>query len=654
MPPKKRNTRKTGQPTAKAFRDVPLFNKILDEVATAHDHAAGRAFEEVFASISELVAQHATEKYSADSIQAEICGPVSHRVAMMVTRQVAHSPIPIHPSKNRRATKKSLKSEPISESDEEPNTNTETPSVSDPPTAGNVDMEFDTTPVASPQRGPTPPISSEMTDEEFESVAVPNTLKRMQQMSISRKLESVSNTALTPLQGTPRRNPPRNAAPSQNVFPTTPGRNATTSTLAPRTPHRVPFQYQPAETEVDKKQKHADELRNRVLAEKKEKARKEEEKRNAVMERKKEQERQRLEKIEEMRKKEERQANFLRQQKEVKSPTRMRIAPDVVRTPSSKSQATRKVFPANDAATPGRGPAKRGRIEVAAGKGRNATVAQPTVKLSPSRALPRNTTRQVPQEAMEVETGETTPRAVQRGKPKAKAKRSVKTEIKSPPPVSASSDAMLQLQADQERYLMEQAAAEKARIAAEEQKRLEKKLAAEKAEAARRRKKEEEMARLLAIQKEEELRLRQEREREEAELQATLARQAEKKARQEALGRTPPPQAYEMTPPRTYQPNSKNDYGLNDLNSDDETDQEDDPRKEVPEWADFAVVRQSIRKQIANPPFDLLEFFGEIEKPNLREIFGDTVRPKKRGSSAVWKSPAAAAVGRPFLRDISE
>ncbi|NWZ80977.1 INCE protein, partial [Poecile atricapillus] len=85
-------------------------------------------------------------------------------------------------------------------------------------------------------------------------------------------------------------------------------------------------------------------------------------------------------------------------------------------------------------------------------------------------------------------------------------------------------------------------------------------------------------------------------------------------------------------------PANENSYGL-DLNSDDSTDDESNPRKPVPAWADGAQLQQAITHQYYNPP-DLDALFGAIPSPRLEHIFYKS-KPRyfKRTSSAVWHSP---------------
>ncbi|XP_068872306.1 inner centromere protein-like isoform X3 [Aphelocoma coerulescens] len=82
----------------------------------------------------------------------------------------------------------------------------------------------------------------------------------------------------------------------------------------------------------------------------------------------------------------------------------------------------------------------------------------------------------------------------------------------------------------------------------------------------------------------------------------------------------------------------ENSYGL-DLNSDDSTDDESNPRKPIPAWADGAQLQQAIVHQYYHP-VDVDALFGAIPSPRLEHIFYKS-KPRyfKRTSSAVWHSP---------------
>ncbi|XP_017588243.1 PREDICTED: inner centromere protein-like, partial [Corvus brachyrhynchos] len=85
-------------------------------------------------------------------------------------------------------------------------------------------------------------------------------------------------------------------------------------------------------------------------------------------------------------------------------------------------------------------------------------------------------------------------------------------------------------------------------------------------------------------------------------------------------------------------PADENSYGL-DLNSDDSTDDESNPRKPIPAWADGAQLQQTIVHQYYHP-VDVDALFGAIPSPRLEHIFYKS-KPRyfKRTSSAVWHSP---------------
>ncbi|KFO97730.1 Inner centromere protein, partial [Calypte anna] len=90
--------------------------------------------------------------------------------------------------------------------------------------------------------------------------------------------------------------------------------------------------------------------------------------------------------------------------------------------------------------------------------------------------------------------------------------------------------------------------------------------------------------------------------------------------------------------PAVGSPKGNENYGM-DLNSDDSTDDEDDPRKPVPAWADGTQLNQVILLQYYHP-ISVDQLFGLIPRPKLEDIFGKS-KPRyfKRTSSAVWHSP---------------
>ncbi|NXL84994.1 INCE protein, partial [Alectura lathami] len=100
--------------------------------------------------------------------------------------------------------------------------------------------------------------------------------------------------------------------------------------------------------------------------------------------------------------------------------------------------------------------------------------------------------------------------------------------------------------------------------------------------------------------------------------------------------------SYQMTP--QFQKNPKpptinpNNYGM-DLNSDDSTDDESQPRKPIPAWASGNQLTQAVIRQYYNPP-NIDALFGSIVSPKLEDIFYKS-KPRyfKRTSSAVWNSP---------------
>ena len=66
--------------------------------------------------------------------------------------------------------------------------------------------------------------------------------------------------------------------------------------------------------------------------------------------------------------------------------------------------------------------------------------------------------------------------------------------------------------------------------------------------------------------------------------------------------------------------------GLDDLRSDSETDDEDNPKKQVPKWAEGTQLRTALLKQCYMGP-DVDKIFCMPEDPDLTTMFGQV---KKR------------------------
>lgn len=97
---------------------------------------------------------------------------------------------------------------------------------------------------------------------------------------------------------------------------------------------------------------------------------------------------------------------------------------------------------------------------------------------------------------------------------------------------------------------------------------------------------------------------------------------------------------YDITPHRSELPpepiKDKNNYDIEDLNSGDETDDDEKPRKEVPAWAKGAALHALVARQNRSG-ISGLEFFGVMPLLSLDNIF--PVKKKtfnKRTSSALW------------------
>eukprot|EP00092_Neocalanus_flemingeri_P028413 GFUD01030851.1.p1 GENE.GFUD01030851.1~~GFUD01030851.1.p1 ORF type:complete len:1023 (+),score=284.53 GFUD01030851.1:60-3128(+) len=101
--------------------------------------------------------------------------------------------------------------------------------------------------------------------------------------------------------------------------------------------------------------------------------------------------------------------------------------------------------------------------------------------------------------------------------------------------------------------------------------------------------------------------------------------------------------SYDMTPARHELPpepsKDEDNYGLDDLESGEDTDDEDCPRKVVPKWAEGTQLRTALLKQCyMGPDLDLI--FANVEMPDLGTMFEQQrKRFYKRTSSAVWGTP---------------
>ncbi|XP_033612472.1 inner centromere protein [Fukomys damarensis] len=142
---------------------------------------------------------------------------------------------------------------------------------------------------------------------------------------------------------------------------------------------------------------------------------------------------------------------------------------------------------------------------------------------------------------------------------------------------------------------------------------------------------------------EEQQRLAEQRLQEEQDQKAREAVGASKALNVTVDVQSPACTSYQMTPqghrrPPKIDPDSYCNYGM-DLNSDDSTDDEAQPRKPIPSWARGTQLSQAIVHQYYHPP-SLAELFGTIAPLDLEDIFKKSKpRYHKRTSSAVWNSP---------------
>ncbi|XP_014681674.1 PREDICTED: inner centromere protein A-like isoform X2 [Priapulus caudatus] len=98
--------------------------------------------------------------------------------------------------------------------------------------------------------------------------------------------------------------------------------------------------------------------------------------------------------------------------------------------------------------------------------------------------------------------------------------------------------------------------------------------------------------------------------------------------------------SYELTPKAVKPKLRKTDcYNINDLHSDDSTDNEDEPRKRIPDWAQGVQLKTAIISQHYEMP-DINEIFDVMDMPKLEDMFVKLrARFHKRTSSAHWRTP---------------
>jgi len=154
-------------------------------------------------------------------------------------------------------------------------------------------------------------------------------------------------------------------------------------------------------------------------------------------------------------------------------------------------------------------------------------------------------------------------------------------------------------------------------------------------------------------QEEERRRQREEQERRQREVEEDQQRQA-------AMAKTPVrpvpvSDAYEMTPQGedkwALNPSSMNNYNIDDLDSGDETDDDENPRKKIPTWANMksTLFKSSTQRQYqsrASPINDIFVTINPNRDVDLTELFDSMASlhaqkryRKPRNSSGVWNGP---------------
>ncbi|KAL7073270.1 hypothetical protein ACQ4LE_007175 [Meloidogyne hapla] len=99
---------------------------------------------------------------------------------------------------------------------------------------------------------------------------------------------------------------------------------------------------------------------------------------------------------------------------------------------------------------------------------------------------------------------------------------------------------------------------------------------------------------------------------------------------------------YDMTKDKVFLPSTENNYNVDDLSSGDETDNDEQPRKIVPNWAkkeNILARTQEIHRLLTNDEIE--RHFGKIQQPTAQDLFKGYRKnyPPRRASSSLWNSP---------------
>jgi hypothetical protein len=98
--------------------------------------------------------------------------------------------------------------------------------------------------------------------------------------------------------------------------------------------------------------------------------------------------------------------------------------------------------------------------------------------------------------------------------------------------------------------------------------------------------------------------------------------------------------SYDMTVDKVYLPSTETNYNVDDLSSNDETDDESKPRKTVPNWAKKHELNPHVKKMLRDhSTLERITYFGSIQPPSLKVLFNISDNRRHRNSSAVWQSP---------------